>query len=274
MSKKALSQLPKWTLIALSLAFIAVPLYLIVISSLKESKDVLTYPLALPTTVRFSNFSEAISQGKLLPALKNSILVSVCATFLQFLYALLVSYSLNKMRGTRLGFVLYLVVIVSMFIPGTGWVAMISLYKKLGLYNNLWGIILNIGTASLGFNVFILYGFMRTIPQEMEEAAILDGCTDQQYVTRVLIHLVKPALYSICIFAFSASWNNLMTPLLLLRDRGKYTVSLAIRIMGGDYSSSIALVFAAILMSALPILLIYLFCQKYFVEALSGSVKG
>ncbi len=160
--------------------------------------------------------------------------------------------------------VLQMIVLIAMFISGTGWVSLLSPYQKLVLYNNIRGVILNSGTGRLAFNMFFLVGAMRSVPKEMAEAAILDGCNDWQLIFRVQPPCIKPSVVSIGIFSFTSIWNHLMVPImLLLRDMRAYTLPLALKyFIPSEGSINYPQVFARILISGLPLVIIYLFCQK------------
>lgn len=274
--KRFLSKLPGKLLVWGYALTVIVPLAFVVMTCFKTSAQVIQDPFGLPTSLSLENFKVAMEQGNLVTAYKNSILVAVGATLMQMLIGVSVSYCLFKIRNTKPGVLLYMLVMFTLFIPGTGWVILIRLYQTLGLYNSVWGVMLNSGTGRLAFNVFILMGAMRAIPREMEEAAILDGCNDLQYLIRVLCPCIKPSLISIGIFGFTTSWNTLMTPLLLLRDKVNYTLPLALKYLqsGTGEAMQYNYIFAGIVISGLPLVILYLFCQKYFVAAMSGSVKG
>lgn len=253
---------------------LVVPMYFIIITALKTTGEVSTNPLGLPLSFTISNFYEAFIRGNMAKYGLNSIFVAVAGVSLALLNAIIVSYSVYKLFSRKIGQVIYGLIIISMFIPGTGFVAIIQLYQRLHLFNNLYGLILGAAVGGTAFNLFILLGFLRTIPKEMEEAAIIDGCNDMQSLFFVLIPLIKPALISIGIFAFVGNWNNLMTPLLLIRNKELYTIPLGLMEFRGTYSVEYNYMFAAILISSVPLIIIYLKFQKYFIEALSGSVKG
>lgn len=276
MLRHKLARIPGWLLVGLYSLIVLVPLYFILVSSLKTNAEIIQTPFSLPTNLDFSNYWDVLKDYGIVPAFANSLLVSLGATALQLILGIVITYCLYKTRNNQIGKILYMIVLITMFIPGTGWVTLIRLYQKLKLYNSLWGLILHSGTGRLAFNMFILFGAMRAVPGEMEEAAILDGCNDRQYLFRVLLPCIRPSVISIAIFSFTTSWNNLMIPLLMIRDSANYTIPMALRFFqsagGGEVFYNY--IFAGIVLSGLPLLIMYLFCQKYFVAALTGSVKG
>lgn len=251
-----------------------IPMYFIIITALKASAEISTNPLGLPSTFNFSNFVEGFIRGNMAKYSLNSIFVAVTSVSLALLNAIIVSYSVYKLFNRKIGQIIYSMIITSMFIPGTGFVTLIALYQKLHLFNNYYGLILGGAVGGTAFNLFILLGFLRSLPKEIEEAAFIDGCRDMQLLFHIMIPLIKPALISIGIFAFVGNWNSLMTPLLLIRNKELYTIPLGLMEFRGTYTVEYNLMFAAILISSVPLVIIYLAFQKYFVEALAGGVKG
>lgn len=254
--------------------FLLVPMFFIVMTALKSGAEVNSNPLGLPSKVMFSNFTDAFTQGKMAQYGLNSILVSVTSVTLALLNTILVTYGVYKLFYKKIGVIVYGIVIASMFLPGVGYVSMIALYQKLHLYNNLWGVILGAGVGGLAFNLFILLGFLRTVPKELEEASIIDGCNSMQSLFYVLLPVIKPALVTLGIFAFVSNWNSLLGPLLLLRNEKYFTIPIGLLNFKGTYSVQYNLMFAAIFIAGAPLIVLYLKFQKHFVEALAGSVKG
>lgn len=273
--KRTLGKVPGKLLVYLYALIVIVPLYFVVVTAFKNMQEIISNPFGLPTTLHWENFTEAWVQGNLASAYLNSLLVGVLGTIMQMLMAIIVSFCLYRTQHKKLGAILYVIVMLTMFIPGTGWVSLLSLYQDLGLYNSIWGVILNSGTGRLAFNMFILVGAMRSVPHELEEAATLDGCNDWQFIFRVQLPCIKPSVISIGIFSFTTIWNSLMIPMLLLRDKASYTLPLALKyFIPSEGSVAYNYVFAGIIISGLPLVIAYLLCQKHFVAALTGSVKG
>ncbi len=251
-----------------------IPMYFILITSLKSAGDVSANPLGLPAVFRPMNFAEAFVRGRIGAYALNSIAVSGSGVLLVLANAIIVSFGIYRLKASRIGIAIYSGLIISMFIPATGFISFLLLMMKLRLYNNLFGLILATGFGGLAFNVFILTGFLRTVPRELEEAGTMDGCTDFQSLAFVLIPVLKPVLVSLGLFALVGSWNNLFLPLLLINNKNLFTIPLGILNFKGMYSNEYQLTFAAILISSAPLIAVYFRFQKYIVEALTGSVKG
>lgn len=252
---------------------VLIPLYFIIVTSLKTGSEITLNPLGFPEIAQFQNFIEAFKQGGLLRASWNSIYTSVLGVALQLLFVTVCSFCCHKLRNYKLGTILYTIILAGMFIPKAGFVTQITLYRDLGIYNTHWTIIL--GTAvSITFGVFIVAGFLRTIPYGLEEAAELDGCNDFQLLFHIMVPIIKPALVTVAIFSFCTVWNSLTGPLLFIRDKELYTIPMALLTFNSTHSTQYELLFAGILITGLPLVIVYSFCQKYFVQALAGSVKG
>ncbi len=254
---------------------VLVPLYFIIITAFKTETEIVVNPLALPTKFLWSNITEAFTQGDLLRALGNSIFTSVVGIILLMFNAVVLSFSVHRLRNHKLGTLLYVIILMGLFIPKVGYVTQILLYRNLHIYDTPWAIILGAAVGNIPFSVFIIAGFLRTVPHELEEAAELDGCNDFQLLLRVMVPIIKPALVTIGIFSFTGTWNSVTGPLLYIRSKKLYTVPMALLLtFKSTYATQYNLLFAGILATGLPLVIAYLFCQKYFTQALTGSVKG
>lgn len=250
------------------------PLYIVLVTAFKSDEDVNVHPLSLPSSLHFGNFSTAFKQGHLLHYGWNSIVVSATTVIAILVINILCSYGLHKMFNKKLGIFIYGFIMLGMMIPGVGYVSTILLYRDLHLYNTLLGLIASNVAGALPFSTFILVGFLRTMPKEIEEAAIIDGCRDIQVLRYVLVPTILPAIVSVAIFFMIGSWNNLFGPLLLIRNEKLFTIPVGLLNFRGEYSTSYNLMFAAVIMVSIPLLAMYFRFQKSFVESLAGSVKG
>ena len=262
-------------LIVLAYAVVlTVPLYFAVITAFKTEQERVINPIGLPSSPSFINFITAWTEGNLLVAAKNSIIISCGSTFLLLLNVILVSYCLNRIRDSKLGVALYMLVLSSMFIPGVGGVTGLMLRRSLGLYNNLLGEII-CNSIGITTGVFLVSGFLRTIPHDLEEAAMLDGATDMQTCFKVIVPVIRPSLVTVGILSFTGTWNSALGPMLTLRDERLRTIPMALLLnFTKEYSIEYTKMFAGVIITAIPLIVVYCKCQKYFVSALSGSVKG
>ena len=144
----------------------------------------------------------------------------------------------------------------------------------LQLFNSYLGLILVSATYGLPMSIFLYAGFMKSVPRELDEAAILDGCSPLQLVIRVIVPLVKPITVTLFIFNFIGCWNDIQVPL-YFSNTEKWNLPLTLYNFYGTYGSSWNLIFADIVLTVLPLLVLYLFCQKYIIAGMTaGAVKG
>jgi len=154
-------------------------------------------------------------------------------------------------------------------------ISLIEVLKKLHLYNQYVGLILVYVAIFLPMTMLLAYSAVKALPKEMDEAAMVDGCGPLRLFFGIIIHLMKPVITTICVTQFMFIWNDFQFPLYLISDSNKWTLVLGVYGFIGKYSSQWNLVCAHILISSLPIVLIYLFGQKYIVDGMvSGAVKG
>ena len=261
-------------LVYLYAVVVLVPLYFVIITAFKTGTEITLHPLALPEHFMWSNVRDAFAQGSLLQAMGNSVLTSVTGVLMLMFNAVVLSFCVHRLRNHKLGTLLYVIILMGLFIPKVGFVSQIMLYRRLHIYDTPWAIILGAAVGNIPFSVFIIAGFLRTVPHELEEAAELDGCNDFQLLFRVMVPIIKPALVTIGIFSFTGTWNSVTGPLLFIRSKELFTIPMALLTFNSTYSTQYELLFAGILVTGLPLVIAYLFCQKYFAQALTGSVKG
>ena len=251
-----------------------VPLAFAILTAFKTGTERVLDPLGLPTELRFDNFVTAWEKGNLINAIKNSVIISFSTLALQIASIIFVTFHLDAIRDTKIGNAIYMVIISSMVIPSVSGVTSLMMRRQMGLYNNLIGEIL-CGATGIAFGVFVASGFLRTIPRELQEAAMIDGATDFQIMTRVITPVIKPALVSVGILNFTGCWNNTTGVMITLRDKDLYTIPMALLLnFTQQVSVQYEIVFAGVIMTSIPLIVAYCYCQKFFVTALAGSVKG
>lgn len=257
--------------IVLSLgAFLMVlPFIWTVLSSLKNMKQTFAVPpTILPDPVIWENYPESLSALPFGRAYFNSIYIAVIVTVIQLFTASMAGYAFAKLkfRGHNLLFILFL---ATMMIPSQ--VTMIPLFiimKNLGLLGTHMSLIL---PASLfnAFGVFLMRQFIASLPDELEEAAIIDGAGVPQIFFRIVLPLVKPSLAAFGIFVFLGQWNNFLYPLIFLNRTESFTVPLLLNFFKGTYATDYPLLMAGTVISILPVLVVYMFFQKQIIQGIA-----
>ena len=250
------------------------PLLLIAFNSLKTKLDASAMNLAPPAwPLQFDNYRVVIEKGKLFTSFLNSLLYSTASVALSTLLSAMAAYVLsrNRTRGHRL---IYLFLILGITMP-VNYVALTKVMLTLGLMNSRLGVVLFYAATQISFSVFIIYGFVGRLPVDLDEAAIIDGCGPFQLFFRIVLPLLKPAVTTVIVLSFLNTWNDFISPLYFLGSSTKWPMTLSVYNFFGMYFKDWNLVCADIVMTSLPVLLVYLLGQKYIVSGImAGAVKG
>ena len=263
-----------YALLILAAAGILVPFYWMVMSSLKTNNTVFTIPIQwVPDVPQWGNYVTLFDRAEMGTWLKNTLLLSVVVTFLQVLTGSFAAYGFSRVRFAGRD-VLFLVYIGTIAVPWQAYmIPQFILFSKLHLSNTLWSII---ALQAFGaFGVFLMKQFYESVPEELSEAARIDGLSEYGIWRRIMLPLSVPALASLTLLTFVNTWNDYLGPLIYLRDRDIWTVQLGLRTFITQYNSEYALIMAGSVLSVLPIALIFFFGQRYFVEGIATTgLKG
>ena len=266
-------------LLIVFLAFIA-PFILVVINVFKTKADITSNPLALIGEHGFTlaNFPQAMQKMNFWRVFSNSLIITVCATVLTILIASMTAYVYVRHSNWKFCTLMFSLMIASMVIPfQVLMVPLVSVYGGiLGVLNHRLTLILMHVGFSVSMAMFMFHGAIRTnIPLELEEAATIDGCSKWQTYWKIVFPLLKPTIATVAIINAMAYWNDYLLPSLVLTKKELYTIPIATQAFYGTYSTDIGLVMAALLLAMLPILILYVFLQRYIVEGVTaGAVKG
>lgn len=268
-------------LIILAVLFICFifPFLMVIVNVFKTKADITADPLGLIGAHGFTmdNFPNAMKQMNFWPVFLNSVLITVTSTALAICLASMTAFVIvrNKWKATAL---LFSAMVASMVIPfQVLMVPMVSLYGGLlhMLNHRATLIFMHVG-FSLSMATFMFHGAIHTnVPIDLEEAADIDGCSRWQTYWKVVFPLLKPTIATVAIIDAMGHWNDYLLPSLVLGRKELYTIPIATQVFYGTYSTDIGLVMAALLLAMLPILLLYLFLQRYIVEGVTaGAVKS
>ncbi len=261
----------------LSLLYV-VPLVIVFINSLKKKAFVSRYPFALPNSRSFagiSNYRGGIEKTEFFRALGGSLIITVLSVMLIILCTSMCAWYIIRVRNKFTKF-MYFLFVFSMVVPFQ--MVMFTLSKTADFLhlNNPVGISLVYLGFGAGLAVFMFSGFLKSIPLEIEEAAAIDGCGPVRTFFTVVVPILKPTLISVTILQTMWIWNDYLLPYLVL-DRKRYsTIPIAVQYLRGGYGAvDMGAMMAVLVLSIVPILVFYFFCQKYIVKGvLAGAVKG
>ena len=264
-----------YTLLVLLAIAILFPIYYMIMISLKTSKDIYRTPSLLLTNPTFQNYLELFGKRDFLVNIRNSLIVASAATFISVLFSAMAAYSLVRLRYLyrnwlgRLILFTYLTPSALLFIP------LSVIIARLELGNTLHGLVFIYLTFAAPLSTWLLMGYFRGIPVELEEQARVDGATRLQAFIRILLPLTTPGLIAVSVFTFTAAWNEFLFALIFITSPNLQTVPVAINyLITGDVFRW-GLIMAGAVSSAIPVMLLYYLAQRFVVQGLAaGAVKG
>ena len=252
---------------------VLVPIYLVVVNSLKTSGEASNMGVALPAVPQWENYATVIEEGKLVGAFFNSLLYSLSATVICVVLSAMAAYVLAR-RRTRTHKLIYLVLIMGIAMP-TNFVTLMQVMQWTNLVNTQIGIILLYAAMSIPFSVFLIYAFVGRMPRELDEAALIDGCSPLRAFFSVIFPLMTPVLVTLAVLTILGIWNEFLMPLYFLNDSGDWPMTLAVYNFFGRYQSDWNLVSADVVLTIVPVIIIYLLAQRWILSGMSaGAVKG
>jgi raffinose/stachyose/melibiose transport system permease protein len=247
------------------------PLVFMLLQSFRPSQEIFNDPLGLPTSLYLDNYKEAWTEARFATYFTNSVLVVVAGVALCTVVSAMAAYPLARYTFRGNG------VLTAYFIAGLtlpielAVVPIFYLLGSFGMVDSRLGLMLVYAATGIPFSVFILAAFFRGLPRDLEEAARLDGAGEFRIFARVMLPLVKPALATVAIFQFVQLWNDFFFPLVLLRSTDKYTLPVGLTNFFGEYQTNWGAVFAGLVITTLPLVILFLFLTRQIV---SGLVAG
>lgn len=250
-----------------------VPVLLAILNSFKDKYASSSMSLSLPSVWHPENYSIVIDQGNLINSFLNSVLYSVVAVFLVIIFSTMCAFIMQR-KNTKFCRAVYYYVILGIALP-MNYVSLMKVMQLTQLNNTQLGICCLYAAMQMPFTIFLMYGFIGTVPREIDEAAIIDGCTPFNLFFRIVFPLLKPIIVTAIVLTFMGTWNEFITPLYYLSNSNLWPVTLAVYNFFGQFEMNWNLVCADIVLTSLPVVIIYIFCQKYIISGMtSGSVKG
>lgn len=261
--------------IFLSVTFSLLPFLWFVITSLKSKQDVEAIPPSWWPTGDLTFYSSALFEHQLIDYMVNSLIVAGSTTLLSLLIALPAAYALARLqipgKPWMLGGLLSIAMFPQIVIAGPVW----EILKSLGGLNTHWGLVLPYITLTLPLTIWILATFFKELPDELEEAARVDGCTTWQTIWKVMIPLATPGIFTAAILTFIYAWNEFFFALLILTEPDKQTLPVGIALFQGEFTMPWGEIAAASVLATIPLVILVLFFQRGIISGLStGAMKG
>lgn len=255
-------------------AFTIVPILSIFNVALKTHEDFLKYPTALAARPILQNFVTAWTTANMGNSLKNSIILTFFTPLGTCLLSTMAAFPICRRHFKGANFI-YTLFVVSLFLPTTaGLIPTIMMFKAFHLMNHLYGLIIS-GWAGIALPVLIINGYLKSIPRELDEAAVLDGCGYLKYIFKIIFPLAMPVIVTVLILNILGAWNNFLGPYIFLTDPTMRPLSTALYMFVGTYSTDYTVMCAGVIIATAPIILAYVFLQRYIISGMvNGAVKG
>lgn len=276
-NKKTLSWIGTIFFTILGLIYIA-PIIIVLLNSFKKKSFINLEPFKLPSAKNFiglDNYTTALDQYGLLKAVGWTVFITVGSVIVILICTSMCAWAITRVKN-KFTKAFYLLCVFSMVVPFQMVMFTLSLIADRLKLNTPWGIIIIYLGFGAGLAVFMFCGFVKSIPIEIEEAAMIDGCNPVRTFFSVVLPIMQPTYISVGILETMWIWNDFLLPYLVL-DINKYkTISIAIQYMKGSYGRvDMGAIMAALIMAVIPVIIFYLACQKYIIEGVAaGAVKG
>lgn len=264
-----------YALLGIAVLFILFPIYWMVITSLKLPREIFRVPSLWPRVFTWNNYNALLADGNFVAAIRNSLIVASCVTAIALVIASLAAYSMVRFRYKFRGFFGRLILFAYLTPTSLLFIPLSIVVARLGLGNSLHGLILVYLTFSLPVATWLLQGYFRAIPRELEEQGMIDGLSRLGTLFRIVLPLSAPGLAAVAIFVFTGAWNELLLALVLVTSHSQRTAPTALSYMITSDVLPWGPLMAGAVVSSLPLMILYLVAQRYMVPgATAGSVKG
>ncbi|MFJ2047567.1 MULTISPECIES: carbohydrate ABC transporter permease [Paenibacillus] len=250
------------------------PFLLLITNSFKANQAITSDPLGLPASFQWDNYVSAFDKMGYMSAFGNSLLITVAGVLLIALLAAMTAHYFVR-HNSKLNQYLFFLMVAAMIIPFQAiMIPLVKIYGSLGLLDNKWSLIyMYIGFGS-PLAVFIYHGFIKSIPLELEEAALMDGCGRVQTFFRIVLPVLLPTSVTIAVLNVLWIWNDFLLPSLVLTSSEQRTLPLSTFYFYGTYTVDYGPLMAGLVLTLLPVLVVYLFAQKYIIQGvMQGSIK-
>lgn len=275
-TKKITKKVMLYVILILLAVIWIVPMFTLVATAIKSNADFYSgiSLFAMPEKIAWSNFVKAITKGRLLTYMKNDLIVSCLKVPLGIFVEALAAFALTRLNVKhKTG--IFIFFLIGMMLPmQTALVPINVIYSKLGLLNSYFGLFYVYVGFGISFGILILRGFFNGIPRDIDEAAYIDGCNKWQLFYRIILPVAKPAVATLIITDFLATWNEYLLASVIINDNKMKTVPVGIMTFVGEHGTDYGYLCAGVLLSVIPVLIVYLIFQRHFVEGMAGAVKS
>lgn len=275
MSKRWKKLLPRYIILTIFMLIVLVPIWGMVNSAFKTESQIVSSPFGLPENWTLENFQKAWTVGKFNVFFKNSVIVTTTVVVISVFLSILSGYAFGQLPMPAKG-ILFAVMLIGYMVPFEA--VIIPLYNwmnALGLRNTYWALILPQVGLSVSFGTLWMSSFFETAPQELVDAATIDGCNRWQILWQILFPLAQPSVTTLIVLIFMWTWNEFLLSLVMVQTEAMRTLPVGLAFFQGKYTSDLSLMAAGAIIVALPTVIIYIIFQRYFIKGmLGGAIKG
>jgi len=265
-------KIPAVVLTIVLLLFLLFPFFVMISTMLKSSQEVYSMPPTwIPKKFHFNNFLTVWSEFKLFIFFRSSIIIAVGATILNTLLTVPAAYAVARLRFVGRKFILYLFLVIQMFSPVIVIISLFKIMVHLNLLDTYLSLIIANTVFTIAFTIWMMNGYFRSIPVEIEEAALIDGCSRVQTITRIMIPIAVPGLVTAMIYTFIYAWNEFLFGLTFIQSRPKMPLVLALYNFVGRWSTQWELLTTAAFLAIIPVLVLFYVIERRLVAGLAGG---
>lgn len=263
-----------WILAILSLFFCLFPYYIMLVNSFKTQRELFASTLAFPETFLVLNYVRAIERMDLFTTLLNSLLITVFSTVVIVLFGSMTGYALNRVKS-RMSDVIFNIFLAAVLIPFQSvMIPLVVTLADIGILNTRAGMVFTYLGFGCSMCIFLVYGALKSIPLSLDEAGIIDGAKRSQVFFRIIFPMLKPTLITSAVLNVLWIWNDYLLPSLVINQENLHTIPLRLYYFFAEYTKEWNYAMAGLVLSTAPVIVFYLFCQKYIIKGISdGAIK-
>ena len=263
-----------YVLFAVLLILFLVPFALVLLNIFKPNKEIILSPLALPKEINLQGYVKAFSSMNYVQTFTNSLIITVLSIVFIILFAVMCAYFFAR-NNWKINKIIFSIMVTSMIIPfQTIMIPVVRNFSAVNAVDNIFMVVVFYVGAHISMAVFMFQGFIKGIPVELDEAATIDGCGQFQILFKIVFPLLKPIISTVAVLDILAIWNDFLLPYILLQSNRLKTLPLMTYSFFGQYSVDYSLVCSGLIMSILPVIIIYIFLQKQIIEGVvAGAIK-
>ncbi|RCW50255.1 carbohydrate ABC transporter permease [Paenibacillus prosopidis] len=251
------------------------PIYMALLNSLKSDGEMLNRILALPIRLEFGNYADAYRKIDFLRSFWNTIVVTITGVTGIILFASMAGYKMSRTPGKLSNFLFALFVLSSLIPFHSILITLVKIAKEIKVQGTTVGLGLIYIGLGVALAIFLYHGFVKSIPRDLDEAALMDGCGDFRLFFVIIFPLLLPITATVAILNALWMWNDFLLPLLMLTDSDYYTLLISTNMLFGEYNNDWSAILASLVLTMLPIMVVYLLLQKYILSGIAeGAIKG